>query len=101
MYPDSESDAAALCGEHDLRLIEEYQKIKTEEHELGEQRKVIEAKIKNLIGECEELRCGEKKVATWKSQTRESLDLKSLKIAKPELFEKFNRVSSYRVLRVM
>ena len=101
MYPESESESAALCGEHDLRLIEEYQKIKAQEHDLVEQRKLVEAEIKRMIGECEELRCGDQKVATWKNQTRESLDLKSLKIAKPELFEKFNRVSSYRVLRVM
>ena len=101
MYPESESESAALCGEHDLRLIDEYHRLKNQESDLAEQRKLVEAEIKRMIGECEELRCGDNKVATWKSQTRESLDLKSLKIAKPELFEKFNRVSSYRVLRVM
>ena len=62
MYPDSESESAALCGEHDLRLIEEYHRLKGQEQDLAEQRKLVEAEIKRMIGECEELRCGANEV---------------------------------------
>jgi len=53
-----------------------------------------------MIGECEVLQCGDEKLASWKSQTRESLDLKALKKDKPELFDQYSKVSSFRVLRV-
>ena len=100
MYPDSESESAALCGESDLILISEYQKIKEQEAELADQRKVLEGEIKRLIGECEELRCGDNRIATWRTQNRESLDTKALKQEKPELFEQYSKISSYRVLRI-
>ena len=100
MYPDSESESAAICGEHDRRIIEEYNKLKGQELEIADQRKHLEAEIKSMIGECEVLQCGDEKLASWKSQTRESLDLKALKKDKPELFDQYSKVSSFRVLRV-
>ena len=100
MYPDSESESAALCGESDLILISEYQKIREQEAELADQRKVLGGEIKRLIGECEELRCGDNRIATWRTQNRESLDTKALKQEKPELFEQYSKISSYRVLRI-
>lgn len=52
-----------------------------------------------LIGEAETVRINGVPVATWKAQTRTSLDTKALLADHPDLKSKYERTSSFRVLR--
>lgn len=67
--------------------------------ELDLEKKYIEQVIQNEMGECEVAYVGDRKI-TWKSQTRNSLDSKSLKKEHPELVASFMKSTTSRVFRI-
>lgn len=77
-----------------LRALE----LKTEIKKLEDELKECEEKIKLSLGENEFAVINGSKV-TWKLQTRETLDSKALQNEHPELFNKYKKVSQFRVLR--
>ena len=42
-----------------------------------------------------------RRVATWISGTKSGLDQKALKLAHPDLVEKFHRVSEFRTFKII
>ena len=59
-----------------------------------------EDKIKEFMGDRENLILIDKVIASWKMQKRESIDSKKLKSEMPDIAEKYNKVSQFRVLRL-
>lgn len=59
----------------------------------------IDQTIKEQIGENEKAICGDYSI-TWKSQTRNTIDSKRLKIELPDIAEKYMKESSSRVFRI-
>ena len=60
----------------------------------------MEEKIKEFIGEKENLVLIDKIIATWKLQSRTTIDSKKLKSEMPEIYQKFSKTSSSRVFRL-
>jgi len=60
-----------------------------------------ELTIKKFLGDADCLTDARgKRLASWKSQTRETLDLKALSADHPEIAAEYKRVSSFRVFRI-
>ncbi len=76
-------------------LVKKKEGAKTLEGEI----KALENAIKGELGEAGEGSDDKYKV-TWKSQTRSSLNGKALKAELPDIFERYQSQSSFRVLRI-
>lgn len=92
---------STLEADNDLiQLIAEYKDlnatIKQAESELDE----FKLQIGKAIADNETVIDNGKKLATFKAQSRTTLDSKALKAAHPELWEQFAKTSSTRVLRI-
>ena len=57
-------------------------------------------KIKEFMGDKENLVLSDKIICSWKMQKRTAIDSKKLKAERPELFDEFSKTSSSRVFRV-
>ena len=81
------------------KLIE-LMKVNTMYSDLGKTKKEMEDEIKMVIGEKTEIvECGET-LANWNTQERVSIDKDALEDEHPELFEKYKKVQTLRVLRL-
>lgn len=81
-------------------LFHLYREVIAEKRRLEDQEDELKARIAALIGSNVEAVVNGTTVATWKSQTRSSLDTKHLKTAHPDVYAKFEKQSTYRVLRI-
>lgn len=59
----------------------------------------LKAKIMQFMGGAQELRDGEKLLHTLKTQSRTSVDAKSLRDMMPDVYRDFSRTTEYRVFR--
>ncbi|SEA53080.1 putative phage-type endonuclease [Thalassobacillus cyri] len=98
MYPDAESESETeLDGEAD-KLLEALEQLKKEEKELKERKSEYENRLKQQLGTFEK-GFSNQFIVTYKNQERKSIDTKRLKKEKPDLYEEYAKVSSYRTLR--
>jgi len=109
----SDSTKAALLdtyptsdGEVDLdptviELIERRAGLKRDADAVAEEIKAIDAAIMRMLGDAEVGKVDDRKVVTWKTQQRSTIDSKRLKAEMPEVAEQFSKTSSTRVLRIM
>lgn len=68
--------------------IRKLRKLQAQIEEAQQEAEAIKDEIKAHMGDTEEIRAGEYKV-TWKNVTSTRLDAKALKLALPELVERF------------
>lgn len=81
-------------------LLDRRHQLKVMADDYAQQLQEVDNKLLAQIGEAEVAYVGEEVAATWKTQTRTSVDGKRLKAEMPEVFEQYLKTSSYRVLRV-
>ncbi|MBG9769464.1 YqaJ viral recombinase family protein [Bacillus vallismortis] len=81
------------------KLIEQYKSAKAEEKEAKERLKEAENQLKGMLGEYE-VGNAEKALVTWKTVTTKRFDTNAFAAEHPELFEKFNKVSTHRRFNV-
>lgn len=96
-YPNSKSeeiDITNFIKDVDSKL-NRYDEIVSDIKALDNEKKVIEQEIQSQMGDCEVARIGERK-ATWKSQSRSSIDSKKLKSELPDIAAQYIKVSSFR-----
>ena len=98
-YPES-VDKSIIAGLEISDMIESYREIQKEikaKEEIGEEMKFM---LQNVMGDTEKIidRNG-KKLISWKTQTRENLDIKKLKEEIPSVYEKYLVSSKIRVFR--
>ncbi len=79
--------------------VQRYLELKEQAKSIENQIKEIEDKIKLEIKDNDGVQVGNT-IFTWTPQTRESLDTKKLKSELPDVFEKYCKTSTYRVLRM-
>lgn len=79
--------------------IEKLKEISKKIKDLEKEKEISEAAIKMALGENEEGFLGEVKVS-WKTQTRELIDTKSLREQMPEVYDKFKKISIFRVFKI-
>lgn len=94
LFPSSNGEAVMLPPDA-FGLLQEYNAVKGEISALDENRKELEAKIKQMLGENEAGEVGNMKV-TWKTVESNRFDSTAFKNAHPHTYEQFLKTSSYR-----
>ena len=102
LYPASDPDSTV---EADVLIQTEIQSAKKISCKIDELKKSLDrhkATIQNAMGAAEFMidHAG-KKLASWKSSTRNDLDKRALKAARPELWEEFPKTSNVRTFRIV
>lgn len=96
-----ESDGATVELEESMSgLIEQLREAREGKKHFTEMEESIKAKLGMALGDAEVGTINGDKVVTWKSQSRTSFDAKTFQQEHPALFDKFQRKSSYRVMKV-
>lgn len=96
-------DAVDEVVEVGPRAVELAAELKHAKSELKSYEEIVDrkqAELCELIGNATTAVANGDVIATWKPQSRKSLDQKALREAHPELFEQFTKESSWRVLRL-
>lgn len=75
------------------------QELKMHKSNIEDEIKEEETKIKNIIKDNLGIKTPNYLI-TWKSQSKTSLDAKTLKSEEPEIYKKYSQISSYRVMRI-
>lgn len=99
MHPKAQPISIILPDESKALLARRYQ-LKLMADDYNQQLQEVDNKLLSQIGEAEVAYLDDKVAATWKMQTRTSVDSKRLKAELPEVYEKYLKTSSYRTLRV-
>ena len=89
--------------EADEQAIENYKKlieVKAKIKELTEQKDSLENDLKLKIGDATELMSGLDTLATWRPQTRVTIDTKKLKEEQPEIFLKYAKENTSRTFLI-
>lgn len=68
--------------------------------DLDDKRKTLKGKLAEIIEDAEELTINGKTAVTYKAQQTTRLDQKKLQEIHPEIFEKFTKVTTSRVMRI-
>ena len=89
-YPRPEPKTVDL-PEDTLELFEQLRHVKSELKSYQEMEDHLKAKICGLIGDADTATINGATVATWRGQTRESLDIKAFKAACPDIARQFSR----------
>lgn len=89
-YSKSEPKTVELA-EDVLELIEQLRHVKSEAKSYAELEDQLKARICELMGDADTATINGATVATWKGQSRESLDIKAFKAAHPDIAKKFSK----------
>lgn len=85
----------------DVSAARELRRVKGEMAALVELADTLETQLKNRIGDQgDELVVGSDILATWKEQSRSSLDTKALEAAHPDIAAQFKRTTTFRSFRL-
>ena len=102
LYPVSDPNKII---EADPKLLELIQQAQVKEVVVAHAKRSLEqhkAVIQGLMEDAEIVRDSEeKRLCTWKTQTRNDLDKAALKKARPELWEEFPKQSTVRTFRIV
>ena len=81
-----------------LDIIERLKHVKSEAKAYAELEDQLKAELCDLIGQADTATVNGTLVATWKAQTRDSLDIKAFKAAMPDVAKKFSKQTTTRTL---
>lgn len=81
-----------------LDIIERLKHVKSEAKAYAELEDQLKAELCDLIGEADSATVNGTLVATWRPQTRDSLDIKAFKAAMPEIAKQFSKQTTTRTL---
>lgn len=81
-----------------LDIIERLKHVKSEAKAYAELEDQLKAELCDLIGEADSATVNGTLVATWRPQTRDSLDIKAFKAAMPEVAKQFSKQTTTRTL---
>jgi putative phage-type endonuclease len=95
-YPNGEENEIQIAGLD--RMIQDYKAASGREKEAKELKTSIQAKICAKLGN-NAYGLGIDYGCSWKNQSKESVDTKRLKAELPKVYEKYAKVSEYRVFR--
>lgn len=84
-----------------MLAIEELKTLRAQERSAGEKADAAELTLKTYMGDADTLTDAQgRRLASWKTQSRDALDTKALTEAHPDIAAQFRKVSNYRVFRV-
>ena len=94
-FPDSVPKSQITLPDTAADLIQQYDAACEQLEAITEQKQEAENKLKELLGENEVGRAGDR-IIVWKSVSQERLDSKTLKAEHPALYQKYANKTSYR-----
>ena len=94
------TDQAVEADQALIELVAEYKELNSTIKEADKELDALKIQICSRIEDAEMIIDGDKRLATFKHQERNTLDSKALKAAHPEIWEQFAKTSSTRVLRI-
>lgn len=95
------SERAVLASTEVVLAIEQLKALRAQEKALAETADAAELTLKVFIGDADTLTDAQgRRLASWKSQSRESFDTKAFTESHPDLAAQFRKVSNYRVFRI-
>lgn len=100
LYP-TPTDEPPLEATHELyAALQEYESYKASAREAEEKAEALRDKIACAVGNSSLITFGDVKIATYKAQTKSSLDTQRLKTEMPEVYDQYCRYTNTRVLRI-
>lgn len=96
LYPDASDGEVVEASAEDRAYYEELVKVRRKINELAFEKDLLEAFLKNSIGEGERLVASGRDLITWKNQEANRLDTKELKQRYPALCKKFVKQTKTR-----
>jgi len=96
LYPDASDGSVVEASAEDLAYYEELIKVRQKMNDLQLEKDLLEAFLKNSIGESERIVAGGQDLITWKNQETNRLDTKALKQRYPALCKKFMKQTKTR-----
>lgn len=100
LFPKHQQGAVVEASDVDLGVLQELRRVRAQIDEFEAQESVLKMSLQARIGEAEALTLDGIPLATWKAQSRRSVDVKALREQHPEIAEQFERVGTSRVFRV-
>ncbi len=100
LYPDSTEGKTLEATPGSFGLYNELCKIRERKSDLEKMEEHLQVKLKQKLGDHEELQCGGKKLISWKSSVQNRLDTPAFKLAHPELYKQFLKQTSTRRFNV-
>jgi predicted phage-related endonuclease len=94
------TDRSVEANQEIAEAIDDFKRTKGVIKDLEARIESLSFQIKNYMGEAETVYAGPKKLATWKTQTNNRLDMDRFKAEEPELYKKYLTSSTTRVLRM-
>ena len=95
LFPNSEKNKIVSLDESYLQHINDFESNQEQEKYYFERKEQAANEIKQLIGDCEKAKIGDR-VVTWKSIASERLDAKRLASENSDIYQKYLNKSSYR-----
>jgi putative phage-type endonuclease len=85
-----------------VSAVEDLKRLRQESKRATDQADDIELTLKAFMGDADALIAAQqvRPLATWRSQSRDSFDVRTFTEAHPDMAQQYRRVSSYRVFRV-
>jgi predicted phage-related endonuclease len=99
IYPEAHEESVEL-GETIFELLDLLDKAKAHKNHWEQEEDHVKALIAERLGGASVGTVDGNTVVTWKQQTRSSVDTKSLALAHPDLVKRFEKNSTFRVLRI-
>lgn len=99
-HPESRAGKAHYGDKEDMNVFQQLHHLRHQRDKLEADISALEVAIKSTMGDAEEFWVGDDRLATFKSQTKDSLDTKRLKQEHPDIAEAYTKRSSYRVFRL-
>ena len=96
LYPEADPESVAVLPPEAEDLIRAYHEAKATEKAAAERRREAETRLKAMIGDRAIGRIAGVDVVTWKPITQSRLDAKRLRAERPDIYEQYATMSTYR-----
>jgi len=95
LYPEAEPDSVMYLPSDAMALIAQYDAAAEDEKEAKARKDEAANRLKELLGDAERGIAGEREVR-WPTVESRRLDTKRLKSERPDIYEEYTRISTYR-----
>lgn len=101
VWPQSQAGQAVIVDASIAEACAELAHIAAQRKQLEAQEDALQTQVKKAFGEAETITHMGRKLATWKTQTSERVDVARLRIEQPLIAEQFSTTTTSRVLRLV
>ena len=100
LFPQHAEGSIVEASDVDLSRISELRNVRRMIAEAEAREEELKLALQRRMGTAEILAIDETPLATWRSQSRTTVDTKAMRASVPDVVEQFERVASHRVFRI-